>query len=989
MAECSATVTNAERRLVRILVGALCLSAAMSASAADLGRLYAEYSLTSWSKKDGLPSSAVYAAAEDPDGYLWLATETGVVRFDGARFTPWESLDRPTLPRRPARALCVARDGALWIGYGEPGGVSRVKDGHLSDYGSADGLGAGLTNDLVQDRDGTLWVGNRSGLFSFDNHRWQAWPAERGLPDGAVLTVYVDHADAVWVGTATGLYRRAAGERRFEAVEIVAGAPPISSGTTGVRDVVADAHGIVWMTDPRVGFRLVDRHGAPAKPADTGRGNRLLVDRRGNLWIGTMGQGLWRARLDSLEVDRATALIGLSDDGVTSLLEDRDGNIWAGTLDGLNRLTPHRMTPITDLGLVNSVDSTPDGIWVGSAGGLTRFPDGDPGRRAAPFRLAEDPITAIHADRRGTLWAATARQLFRIDGGRTTPVPLGDTPLHHILAVDSDGDDGLWLFDADRGLLRWRAGRVTPVALPVRGARTTSTYTDHSGRLWLALDNGPVVLVEHDAVRVLTAADGLDAGIYRPIYEDRHGAIWFGGTEGVTRYAGGRFATVRRSSRFPIEALTAIIEDASGLLWFGTAVGLVRMAPAEFDRAVTDSAHQVRYSLYDKYDGTAGTPRWYGSRSAARDAAGRLWFVGGRGVTVVDPRIVGQTHPPAPIRVERLAVNGRPLPAGEAALPSGVERLEIDYTATDLTSPIRTRFRYRLDGVDADWVDADIRHQAIYTNLSPGRYRFRVVANNDEGTWAEPGAALAFTIRPMFYQTIWFALLCGATIVLAVWGAWAVHTRQLRDQFAVLVRERARLSREIHDTLLQGLVGMALRLDAMTGDLVGHPELTSEFVRLRKEVEAYIREARQSIWDLRSPQLEAGDLPRALRDAGERAAASHHVEFSLSVRGTPERHPVDVEEQLMRIGQEAVLNAVRHSRARRVWMELQYDAGAVALRVYDDGSGFDPATADDDAAGHYGLRSMRERAQTLGAEFVIASHAGSGTCVETILRPTA
>jgi signal transduction histidine kinase len=259
------------------------------------------------------------------------------------------------------------------------------------------------------------------------------------------------------------------------------------------------------------------------------------------------------------------------------------------------------------------------------------------------------------------------------------------------------------------------------------------------------------------------------------------------------------------------------------------------------------------------------------------------------------------------------------MPLGsEAVLPPRTARLEIDYTVLNLTSPLKTRFRYRLEGFDADWIDADTRRQAFYTNLSPGQYRFRVVANNDEGTWAEPGAVWAFTIRPMFYETSWFVGASLASIVLAVLAAWRIRTRQLRKQFSLLLGERARLSREIHDTLLQSLVGVALQFDVIANDPHATPASTkARLVRMRKEVEEYIREARQSIWDLRSPKLQRLDLPAALREAGERAAGDV-LGFTFTVRGTPHRCAANIEEQLLRIGQEAVMNASRHAHARKL-----------------------------------------------------------------------
>ena len=298
----------------------------------------------------------------------------------------------------------------------------------------------------------------------------------------------------------------------------------------------------------------------------------------------------------------------------------------------------------------------------------------------------------------------------------------------------------------------------------------------------------------------------------------------------------------------------------------------------------------------------------------------------------------------------------------------------------------KTRFRHRLEGFDADWIDAGTRTEAFYTNLPPRQYQFQVIASNDDGTWTEPAAVWDFSMAPMFYQTTWFAVLCVAAAVGAVAGLWHLHVRQVRQRFALLLGERTRLSREIHDTLLQSLVGVALQLDVIANDLeASAPPAREQFVRMRKNVEEYIREARQSIWDLRSLKLGGTDLAATLREAGENATSGIPVAFQLTVQGTPRRFPAKVEEQLLRIGQEAILNAVRHAQPKEVCVELQYNDDSLVLRVLDDGRGFNPEHVVAEADGHYGLVSMKERAQEIGGGFTISSRIGRGTEVQAVV----
>jgi nitrate/nitrite-specific signal transduction histidine kinase len=307
----------------------------------------------------------------------------------------------------------------------------------------------------------------------------------------------------------------------------------------------------------------------------------------------------------------------------------------------------------------------------------------------------------------------------------------------------------------------------------------------------------------------------------------------------------------------------------------------------------------------------------------------------------------------------------------------------------NLTSQLKSRFRYRLEGFDASWTDAGSERQAVYTNLPPGRYRFHVMANNEGNRWADSAVAWDFSIRPMFYQTAWFFAACTMTVVLAVWTSWRFHLRQVRREFSLLLKERARLSRELHDTLLQNLVGVALQCEAIAREPdVLAPSGKERFIRMRKEVEEQIREARQSIWDLRSPTLEIRDLAVALQNVAKHAGAGEEVAFQFSVRGAPRPCTPKIEEQLLRIGQEAVVNAVRHGRAHQVNMELRYARASVALRVSDNGCGFDPDRFARNPNGHCGLISMKERAADIGGTLTIVSSAAQGTEVEMTVPTT-
>jgi signal transduction histidine kinase len=682
----------------------------------------------------------------------------------------------------------------------------------------------------------------------------------------------------------------------------------------------------------------------------------------------------------------------MSDDGVTDLLEDRDGNIWVATRDGLNRLTPHKMTPIMDLGIVNAVDVTPEGrVWVGTADALVAFEGGTITSRSPPVVIPNPPLTAMHADDRGTLWIASADELSRIVRGRREVVPLRGNALRNLTDITSDGAGGLWLHDAELGLWNWRHGQLAPAAIPssLQLVPLLASYTDRERRAWFAYQNGRVARIEPSgAVSVYGDSDGLTAGPYRSIHQDRAGAIWFGGNQGLSLFAHGEFRTLPPLMATALLPITGIVDDQSGNLWLALeGAGLLRLAGAELARALAEPGYRPRSTGYDKVDGSAGTSRWFGHRAAVRATDGRLWFVAGRGVTVVDPDVLDDaTKPASPVRIEGAIVDGRRLStASSRALPPRPARLQIDYTVLNLTSPLKTRYRHRLDGFDADWIDAGMNHSASYTHLPPRAYTFRVMATADDGSFSEPAAEWAFSIEPMFYQTWWFANALVGAIALAIGVAWRLHVLTVRRRFALLLGDRARLSREVHDTLLQSMFGFALQVDALGAAVANSaPELRSRLASLRHQVEEDIREARQSIWNLRSPKLEAQDLPSALKDAAEHAAASNGVRPVFAVSGAPRRAPPGVEEQLLRIGREAIANVVRHAHAHEMQVALQYDEDRITLRVRDDGQGFEPS-AQSVMAEHFGLTTMRERAESVGGTLVVDAHPGTGTTVTVVI----
>ena len=959
-------------------LGACVVSAFMLAAPGIAGTtaLLTGYNLTSWTQKDGLASALIWSVAQDSAGYLWLGTDAGALRFDGVRFVPWDTLVSVPTPSASVRTVCVSRDGTVWFGLGEPGGIIALSNNTVRSFGARDGLPEGVVMALAEGADGTMWAAGRFGLYRLESNRWSDTGA--GLPSGLVNAMLHD-GETVVVGGASGLFRRGAHESRFA---------PFGVFHENARSVARDSRQTLWVADPIVGVREAGQ-GGPLTNQLKGRGSRVMHDSRGNLWVGTGGQGLWRVRTigsgEPVALERTSTATGLSDDGVTELTEDRDGNIWVATRDGLNRLTPHRMTPITDLGIVSAVDATRDGrVWVGTVDAVVSFVDARIDARARTIPLSKPPLAAMHADTQGTLWVATTRELMRVDGERSRAVPLDGVPITELTDITSDGTGGLWLHDVSRGLLRWRGGRLTQAVLPdeFHSLALLASMTDRDGRAWFSFEHSRVAVLDSaGAVRVFGEKDGLSVGPYRSFHQDQAGAVWLGGDGGLTRWASDTFTTLVASTSMPVHHVTGIVEDLDGALWLAVeAAGLVRLSREEIAHALRDRTHQVRYAAYDKMDGSAGISRWFGNRAAVRSHDGRLWFVAGRGVTVVDPKAVLRERPADDtVRIEGVVIDGQPQSASAGQwLPAGTARVQVDYTVPDLTSPQKWRFRYRLDGFDPDWIDAGTRHAAFYTNLPPRAYTFRVMATSAVGATTGVQSEWSFALRPAFYQTWWFVGVSLASVVSGVAAAWRLHVRRMRREFSLLVGERARLSREVHDTLLQSMFGYALRFDALSAAASSSdPWLQTQLGDLRRQVEDDIREARQSIWNLRSPRLEQEGLPSALRGVAEQVTSAA-VAVNFGVTGVPRRASAQVEEHLLRIGREAVSNAVRHAHAAMICMTLDYARDAIALVVSDDGQGFD-TTANPASTGHFGLVTMRERAEAVGGTLEIRTGPREGT----------
>ena len=950
--------------------------------AIDASRGLNRYGVSVWSERNGLTFGAVNSIAQDNEGYLWLGTDNGLVRFDGTTFVPWHGSPEGSPFRAAVTTLLSGRDGSLWVGG--VNGLGRIRNGVAEAFALPGGPSKQGVAQIAEEPDGTLWVAGRN-VLKFQNDTWETVSGTEGLSLGGATALCIDRAGQVWISTLRGIFRRSRGAAGFE---------PIADYSVGSFSV--DKEGGVWASDSEHGVHRLAPRPARLEHFVGQRYMRMLHDRAGTLWVGTEGLGLWRVQSAENAPSRIERLAGLEeslDDRVRRLLEDRDGNLWLATRSTLLRLSDNdvrmvgKADGLPEVGIAAVAVTADQRVWAATSQGLYSVSS----RRGGPVAVRREmigSITALHVDEHDRLWLARLNQgirrfeVGRFSGGSVVPVTLpAGTLLSPVVSFAVDRDGGVWICENVQGVVRWHQGRVErPAATGTEGC--LSAEADAEGRLWFAFRTGPVATFADGVFRLVDLPDRSVLGNPATVHAGPQ-AVWLNTSKGLLRVQKDGWVEATRHSALTGPFVGTIIEDGAGSIWAGISSGVVRVTTNDEDGAPPN------FRVFDASSGFVGTlsGKPQGWPAAARSADGRLWFATSRGLAMIDPSETREGTSTRTARIDRVLADDREFAGSQVNVPPGTNKLEIRYGALDLSSPQSVRFRYRLDGSDTQWVDAGTRREAFYTNLPPRAYTFRLQVNNTAGGWSDSPSALMLNVQPTFAQTRWFYVLIGAMVLSMVGGAWWLRLRVVRSRFASILAERARVAREIHDTLLQNLGSVAVELEVVTNELAAAPQPAIETLRdLRKRVTECVREARDSIERLRAPGHEARSVVNALDELAQSLSASKEVACTLKVVGGDHRPgaPV-VEEQLLRIAQEAVTNSVRHGRAKTIDIELEDQQDAVLLCVTDDGCGFDPNDPGCSAPGHWGIATMRERAASVGGSFNIISQVGGGTQVAAVL----
>ena len=951
-------------------------------------RKISQWHHTDWTFAGGAPGQ-ISMIHQSRDGFLWLTAAQSLYRFDGVKFERFDPDDNQ--PITFAFDVTDAPDGGMWIGLAA-GGIVYLHGRHVVRYGPEQGAPYATVFQIVVDAEGRVWAASSRGLYYLDGQRWKKAGSAMGFHGDRAIRLLVDRSGALWVADGKTLLRMARGAKSFVDTGIK---------VAFVYDLVQAPDGNVWAGQPnRVGpIALADGHPYKGDEHYAWDSAGIVFARDGTLWLSTLGDGLKHIRLDdqgnplpAAEVDTYSTSEGLSADYVWPIIQDREGNIWVGTSAGLDRFRQSALVPEPfplgshDFALVA------DGQG-GVIAGTTNHP---------PMRLLGGKITtllpengksnvtvrATYRDERGRVWLGSDKGLWHWQEGHLTQVSSlpGSTSEKHeeVQAITSDYGGGVWVALQYQGLWHWHDGQWNHLS-----DNFSSALVSSPGGHLLALTraNSHERLQQYDKDVLIGSVDlsSLKLG-YPTILSARDGHVWIGGAMGWGIYDG-KTARPIRSKDDQIWGIGAVMETPEGDLWIDAVPGVFHVPAAEVKRILTQpGAILSHFETYDYLDGLAGRSSLIRPiPGAIRADDGTLWFATSNGIVSLDPTRIPHNAMPPPISITAAKLDGRDVDVnGGLTLPPGTSNLEIDYTALSLTIPERVKFKYKLKGWDKDWQDVGNRRTAYYGRLAPGKYRFQVRASNNDGIWNNGGASLAIVALPTFYQTWWFRLFCLAVAALLLWLAYRARVlyleQSVRDRLGVQHAERERIAREIHDTLLQGVQGLALRIQSVANQIPSGQRARQALEGELDRVDMVVSEARKQVLDLRT--RSTGHLQKALAQVAEILAVGSTMDFRLVVEGKPHELTPHAYAEVLSIAKEAVFNAFLHSQGNLLEVEIAYLGNALRLRVRDNGVGMAEQLLRTGRPDHFGLAGMRERAGEISAQIRIWSREGEGCEIE-------
>ncbi len=963
-----------------------------------------QYTHKSWATQDGSLPAPMSSITQTSDGFLWFsALSQRIYRFDGVRFVP-RTLSTPDKAMSTIVNVYGDRAGGLWA-LGERD-IVHLESGMVRSHFNLDGLQS--FEHISEDPQGSLWV-VRGGagvadapLCRITDQAVKCFGKSDGVPISPADSLLPDGKGGFWLGGQTGLVHWHDGVSEIHPIAALNSNP----GQQGVVSLALAPDGTLWVgllaEGPGLGLgRLIKGIVKPfVTPTFDGTKvavNAMIFDRDGNLWVGTVGKGLFRIRGNL--VDHFEHRDGLSGDSVLSLFEDREGIVWTVTTDGIDSFRDPRITIYSAreglgadaaAGVLASRDGT---IWVANAGSLDHIKDGTVSSIRVENGLPGHQVSYMLEDHAGRLWVGVDDGLYLFETGHFRRLPDSNkAPLGMVVALTEDRDGNIWAECASkpRKLVRIRDFRVQEEFPESEIPPGHSLDSDPRSGIWIATLEGDIGLLRNGAwQRKFPLNPGGDP-FNRRIMSRADGSILAASENGFVEWRQDQVQRMTTKNGLPCNSVISFTEDKENRWWLHTGCGVVEFPDSELERWWANPETTVQIRVYDVFDG-ARPAGWPSFNSSAYSPDGRVWFATGFVIEMVDPSRLSQKKvPPAETYIESVVVDKKEFQMGDnLKIPPHPRDLQIDYTSPTFTVPQRVKFRYRLDPYDRDWHDAGTRRQAFYTDLPPGKYSFRVLACNSEGVWGDSPANLDFFVAPAYYQTNWFRALCAAVLLGLLWAAYQFRLRRLHHQFAMRlearVGERTRIARDLHDTLLQSFHGLLFRFQAARNMLPDRPEEAVQTLDAAlTRAEQALDEGRHSIQELRSGLSAESDLDKVLITTGQELASSNHAEngsprFEVIVEGERRGLAPMVQEEILRIARELLRNAFQHARAHQIEAEIRYDSDIFRLIVRDDGKGIDPKILKDGGRpGHWGLPGVRERASGIGGQLEFWSEAGAG-----------
>ena len=948
---------------------------------------------------------AVFDIKQSSEGYLWLTTSKGVLRFDGVRFQDLDEVTRGAVHGTEIDSVFLSHSGGLWLTT-EGAGLLLWKDGRLTTFPDRRCTPTRKQGQLIEDRDGSLWVQATAGLFHLRGTVCEQVGLDKGYPGGFSAGILMDSDGTLWVKTRTGpLLLLPHGQAKFQ----------VSKYGEGTSTSYAYLHeapdGAIWLSDDQ-GLRQVTSRlsASPSSPPPrTYKGNARFGDFTfapdGSLWAVTRA-GVQRfdhverwatpVAAETAPRESFTPEQGLSSDAVWKVLIDRE-SVWVATNAGLDRL---RRTALTTVGLPHAQEhefsiaaGDRGSVWTGNSSlPLTHiFADGT--TRSVP---GTRQTISVQRDHNGTIWSAGAGDfhLWRSSGERFLPLHYPEENLEAVLFVAVDRNNDPWITTSNGRTYRFSSGAWSDQneALGKKPGVTGTMVDDRAGNVWFAFSN-KVVSWDGLTYHRFAFPDG-KRGVSENTISVRGGHVWLGGAGGVQLFTEGQFYLMRWKDQDLPGRVSGLVETETGDLWVNGFSGIAHVSAAELAHWLRDPGYAVSAEHLDELDGLPGlSGETVPQPSVVEAPDGRLWFATTKGIAWLDPTALekNRNRVPPPVIISAVISNGKTY-AGTADLtfPPRTENLEIDYTALSLAIPERVFFRYKLEGVDKEWQSVGTRRQAYYTKLRPGRYKFQVIACNNDGVWNEAGATLALNVPFAWFQTTWFLLLCVACGAVMLSALYRLRVRQLaagiNARFAERLAERTRIAQELHDTLLQGFLSASMQVHVASDRLPADSPVKPSLTRALQLMGQVIEEGRNAVRGLRLSQGVSLGLEEALarvqQEFESESPNGTEVKFRVIAEGQRRLlHPL-LRDEVYRIGREALSNAFRHARATHIDLELKYGPNQFRLLVRDDGRGIEPGILLTGRDGHWGLSGMRERADRIGARLQVYSSASAGTEVE-------